>query len=191
MENNLEPEVREKLLRVKAVVLDSVGVVFSSAVYFSTQEGEVLRMRSHTDGQGITFLRGSGIEVAMITSEKSGFLDRLGEKLNNLESVKSGRIPKMAVFVGDEGRDKVRTIESWLTGQNLSFSECAYMGDDVGDYEIMKRVGFRICPSDSADFIKNISEYVTKAKGGDGAIREFADLLLKARGIDVLSLPIK
>ncbi len=191
MENKISEELKIKLEKIKAVVFDSVGVIFSEAVYFHKDEGEVLRLRSHADGQGITLLRGAGFHVSMITSETSGFLEKLGEKFNNLSAVKEGMIVPVDIFIGEAGKSKVPTIEKWLREKNLSFDECAYMGDDIGDYEIMKKVGVAVSPENAQDIIKNISDIVLSKKGGDGAVREFCNILFEIKGIDILSLPIK
>lgn len=187
----MDSNLKEKLQKIKAVVFDSVGVIFSEAVYFHKEEGEVIRLRSHADGQGITLLRGAGFKVSMITSETSGFLEKLGEKFNNLSAVKNGQIEQMQIFTGEEGKNKIITIENWLAKLNLSLEECAYMGDDIGDYEIMKKVGVAVSPDNAQNFIKDISHIVVENRGGDGAVRDFCNILFEAQGIDVYSLPVK
>ncbi len=176
---------------VKAIVFDSVGVIFSEVCGYSATEGEVIRTRSHADGQGISLLRSAGIAVAFITSETTGFLERLGEKLNNLAAVKDGKMQPVTVFVGAQGKDKVATIDTWLTSRQLTFADCAYVGDDVGDADIMKKVGFAAAPANAEKIIKDLAHFVAPRRGGDGAIRDVCNLILETKGIDPLTLTRK
>lgn len=176
---------------IKAIVFDSVGVIFSETVLFGAEEGEKFRVRSHADGQGISLLRSAGIAVAFITSETTGFLEKIGEKLNNLPAVKEGKMDAINVFTGASGKDKSATISSWLSEKGLSFEECAYVGDDVGDYEIMKKVGFAGAPAQAEKIIKDVAHFVASRRGGDGAVRDVCNFILEAKNIDPLSLTRK
>mgnify|MGYP001316147568 FL=1 len=64
----------------------------------------------------------------------------------------------------------------------IPFEEVAYIGDDLNDFEVMKKCGITGCPSDAVDEIKNISDYVSKYKGGEGAVRDFIEWIIKQRG---------
>lgn len=176
---------------IKAVMFDSGGVIFSEQVLFDPERGEVLRMRSHADGQGISLLRDAGLRIAFITSDSNGFLETLGNKLNNLPSVKSGKWEPIAVFTGDKGKDKVATIKTWLAEHDFGLGECAYMGDDIGDYHIMQKVGFRAAPAQAESLIKDMSDFIAERRGGDGAVRDFCSFLLTEKGIDASTLSQK
>ena len=176
--------------KIKAVILDGDGVVFTSQVFFGTH-GEVLKERSFIDGQGISLIRAAGIKVVLVTAEKSKFADVFVEKMNGLDSVKNGKWQPMEVITGVIGKDKVVAVEKWIEKHHLSWDECAYMGDDLGDYAVMEKVAFRACPNGAEKLIKEFSHFVAERDGGKGAIRDLCDFLLKAKGVDSLSLEFR
>jgi 3-deoxy-D-manno-octulosonate 8-phosphate phosphatase (KDO 8-P phosphatase) len=79
-------------------------------------------------------------------------------------------------------RDKIKDFEKILEERNLQASEVAYMGDDLPDLPLLKRVGFSAAPGNAVEAVKNGVDYVTHEKGGNGAVREVVDLLLKTTG---------
>lgn len=180
---------------IKAVVFDADGVIFSGQVLVGLGADnvyqEVFKTRSHIDGQGISLLRAAGLKVAIVTAEKTGFVEALSTKLNNLPSVKSGAWQPIDIFTGQIAKDKVTTIESWLKGLGISWVECAYMGDDVGDFKVMKQVGLPASPAQAEVLIKNISMFVAERRGGDGAVRDFCNFILEAKGVDQTSLTLR
>jgi 3-deoxy-D-manno-octulosonate 8-phosphate phosphatase (KDO 8-P phosphatase) len=181
--------MKEKAKNIKLVALDSLGVLFSEAVMvtpesLTTPAGEHVRMRSHIDGQGISYLRAAGFLVCFISSEKAGFIEALGEKLNNLPSVKNGTWKPLGVFAGDAGKDKVATLTKWAEENGATLGEVAYMGDDIGDLTVFKVVGFKAAPAQAEEPVKAAADFVAKRRGGDGAIRDLANVLMEAQGID-------
>lgn len=173
---------------VRAVAIDSLGVLFGESVLVHPKEGEYLRTRSHIDGQGISFLRAAGLPIAFISSEKSGYLEYLGEKLNNLPSVVSGAWHPIAIFTGEEGKDKVSTLTAWLTTHELTMADCAYMGDDIADLAVFRHVGFSAAPSQAETAVRKAADFVAARRGGDGAVRDLSNVILEARGIDLETL---
>jgi YrbI family 3-deoxy-D-manno-octulosonate 8-phosphate phosphatase len=75
-------------------------------------------------------------------------------------------------------RDKVAAMEIVMKRHSLMWEEVAYIGDDVNDLEVMKRVGFAVTPSDATDENKKVAHYIAKKKGGEGCVRELCDMLL-------------
>lgn len=173
---------------VRAVALDSLGVLFGESVLVHPKEGEYLRTRSHIDGQGISYLRAAGIPIAFISSEKTGYLEYLGEKLNNLPSVVSGAWHPIAIFAGEEGKDKVGTLTAWLASYGLTMADCAYMGDDVADLAVFRHVGFSAAPAQAETAVRNAADFVAARRGGDGAVRDLANGILEAKGLDLETL---
>ena len=182
--------IKSKVKDIKAVVFDGDGVFFTGRVFVGST-GESLKERSYVDGQGVSLLRASGIRIAFVTNEKSGFLENVVDKLNNLPSCKDGRFEVVSIFTNFIGKGKVEVIEGWLEEIGVSWAECAYMGDDLGDYEILKKVGLKTAPAQAEEVIKKICDYVTERVGGDGAIRDVANLILDAKGIDPTTLSLK
>ena len=173
---------------IKAVVFDGIGVFFSECVYIHPEHGERYAMRSHVDGQGISLLRAAGIRVALATSEKIGFTKMMIDKLNSLPSVKEETWYPIELI--DSG-SRVERIGEWLASFGATWDECAYMGDDLGDYEPMKKAGLAAAPVQAEQVIKKIAHYVAPRRGGDGAIRDLCNLILEAKGIDPVTLPLK
>ena len=175
---------------LKAVVFDGDGVLFTGSVFMDAG-GERLKERSFADGQGISMLRAAGIMVAFVSVEATGFLEAVGDKFNNLPSVKSGQWPEVGVFVGAIGQEKTETVGTWLKTRGIDWSECAYMGDDMGDYEILKKAGLSAAPAQAEEIIKKICLFVARRRGGDGAIRDLVNFILDAKGVDVRTLNLR
>ncbi|MFH1714289.1 MAG: HAD hydrolase family protein [Candidatus Nealsonbacteria bacterium] len=187
----MEKGLEEKLKKIKAVVFDGDGVFFSGTVFVSPEKGEALKERSHVDGQGISFLRAIGIRIAIISGEKTGFVEIIGEKLNNLPSVISEEWPEMGIFTGSQGSGKVETIEGWLKEIGVSWQECCVMGDDLSDYDLLQKAGVASAPSQAEEVIKGISDYVALREGGKGAIRDLCNLILEAKEINMNTLKLR
>lgn len=178
---------QNKLKNIKAIAFDADGVLFTGRVFVG-QGGEIMKERSHIDGHGLSLIRSLGIKIVFVTAEKSIFLERVMEKLNSLDSVKNGKWDKIDIFTGEEGKNKVKVVDGWLKNKGISWNECAAMGDDLTDYQLLKASGFAAAPAQAEEEIKKISDYVTKREGGNGAIRDFCNLILNARGVDLISL---
>lgn len=188
-------QILEIAKNIKAVVCDGDGVLFPSWVSMEVGEGGkykvATKIRDHVDGQGISFLRAVDIRAAFITAESDGCAGAIADKLNGLPSVKSGKWKEVACFSGQIGKDKVATIGNWLQENGISWGEVAYMGDDIGDYLIMQKVGLPSAPAQAQDIIKNISLFIADREGGKGAIRSLCNFILSAKGVDVTTLDLK
>lgn len=150
---------------IRWLFTDVDGVLTDAGVYYSAQ-GEELKKFNLRDGMGAERLRKlTDIQIGIITGENSEIVQRRAEKLK-IETV----------FLGI--KDKKAVLTAFLEEQNLGFEHIAYIGDDLNDYDVMKLAGMTACPVDSAPEIKEIARYVCKQKGGDGAFREFCELLI-------------
>ncbi len=179
---------------LKAVVFDADGVIFSGQVFMGVgpdgQYKEMIKARSHIDGQGISLLRSAGLRIAIVTAESS-FAQVLTDKLNNLPSAKSGMWLPIDIFTKQIGTEKTAMIAEWLAKNNISWNECAYMGDDVGDFHIMQKVGLPSAPVQAETLIKDTALFVAERRGGDGAVRDLCNFILEAKGIDQTTLAFK
>jgi len=118
------------------------------------------------DGMGVVRLRKLvGIETGIVTGELSGSVKKRAEKLKIKE-----------LHLGT--KDKVLILNEIIKRKNLKAENISFIGDDLNDLEIMKLVGLTACPSDAIDEIKNISDFVCTNRGGHGAFREFAELII-------------
>jgi len=158
-------EIKKKALKIKLLLTDCDGVLTDGGVYYSAW-GEEMKRFSIRDGMGVTRLRKRvGIETFIITGEDSDIVLRRAEKLKIKE-----------YYPGVQ--DKLAKLKEILKDMNLAPEQIAYIGDDVNDLEIMKNVGLSACPADAISFIKNTADVVVKSKGGYGALRDFAELII-------------
>lgn len=160
-------ELHEKLKKVELFVTDVDGTLTDGGMYYSAN-GEELKRFSTRDGMGFTLLHQAGIQTAILTSENSKIVEARADKLK----IKN-------VFINSQ--NKVDDLLLLAEKLSISLENIAYIGDDVNDIEVMRLAGISACPCDAVSSIKNISGYVCKNKGGYGAVREFADLVLSAQ----------
>jgi 3-deoxy-D-manno-octulosonate 8-phosphate phosphatase (KDO 8-P phosphatase) len=162
------PDVLLRAQGVKVVFFDIDGVWTDGGLFFS-ESGETLK-RFHTlDGQGIKLLQKAGIVPAVITGRDSAPLRR---RLQNLGV-------EHAHF-GTE--DKRPAAEATLKTLGLDWTQAAAMGDDWPDLAVMSRVAFACAPPNAHTEVRARAHYLTRASGGDGAVRELCDLLTVASG---------
>lgn len=160
--------LKEKAEKIKVVITDVDGVLTDTGIYYN-QDGEAFKRFSIRDGMGIERLRKyAGIETIIITGENSGTVKSRAEKLKITE-----------FYLGIKKKEDLLEIIKKKNG--FEEENIAYIGDDSNDYEIMKLVGFTATPNDGMNFIKDIADYVCENKGGYGAFREFAELILSLK----------
>lgn len=163
------PEGGDARLRaIKLVVLDVDGVMTDGGIIVDDDGVESKRFHVH-DGSGVWLLRRAGIETAIISGRD---VKCVAVRARDL------RIPHVI-----QGRhDKVQAFEELRARLGLRAEECAYMGDDVLDVPLLRHVGFGAAPANARPEAKAASRLVTEARGGDGAVRELAEAILKAQG---------
>lgn len=173
--------------------LDADGVLFSGHEYRGGG-GVVLKKRSYIDGQGLSLLRAAGIRIVCITGESVPLLD-IAEKMNALPSAVSGAwLPVEAYVRVSSAEEKARTVEEVAGKHGVALAETAYVGDDLNDFLAMQRVaragGVVAAPLNATRRITEIATVRLTRSGGDGALREFAEMILDARGIDERNLSV-
>jgi 3-deoxy-D-manno-octulosonate 8-phosphate phosphatase (KDO 8-P phosphatase) len=158
----------DKAKDVKLVILDVDGVMTDGRIVID-DNGLEQRNFDIKDGLGVVALQMTGVEVAIITSKKSGSVRHRAEEL------------KIKRF--HEGiRKKTEPYEQMLAEMGIGDAQVAYVGDDLVDLSMMKRVGLPIAVADAVDEVREAALYVTRAPGGRGAVREAAEMILKAQG---------
>ncbi len=168
MKSVLSMVVIEKAKKVKLLITDCDGVLTDGGVYYSIN-GEEMKRFSLRDGMGTERLRKYvNVDTGIVTGENSIIVRRRATKLD---------IKELYLNI----KDKVKCVNEICQKLNLDLSEIAYIGDDTNDLEIMKLVGLSACPSDAISFVKEIADYITENKGGNGAYREFAELIIDAK----------
>jgi 3-deoxy-D-manno-octulosonate 8-phosphate phosphatase (KDO 8-P phosphatase) len=161
----------ETLLRaqdVRVAFFDVDGVLTDGGLYFS-DAGETLKRFNTLDGQGIKLLQRAGITPAVITGRDSAPL-RLRLSALGITHVNFGT------------EDKRPAAEATLAALGLGWAQAAAIGDDWPDLPVMQRCALAVAPAGAHAEVRAVSHHVTQARGGDGAAREFCDLLLVATG---------
>ncbi len=157
--------LNEKLSRIKLLLTDCDGVLTDGGVYYG-ETGEEFKKFDIRDGMGVERLRNfAGVETGIITGELSPSVIKRAEKL---------KITELHLGV----KDKPSVFKEILNRLNLQPEEVVYIGDDTNDLEVMKLAGIGVCPADAISFIKDTAQIICAAKGGEGAFRELAEMII-------------
>ncbi|MEA3286903.1 MAG: HAD hydrolase-like protein [Candidatus Marinimicrobia bacterium] len=160
-------ELKSKAGKIKLVVTDIDGVWTDAKMYY-TGTGEFMKAFSTYDGIATSLLSEAGIPTAIITGEKSPAVAARAKKLKLKD-----------VFLGID--DKLTVFEILLDKYKLTPDQVAYIGDDVNDYTVMQVAGLTASPSSSPAFHLLKPDILLDRVGGDGAFREFADIILASQ----------
>jgi 3-deoxy-D-manno-octulosonate 8-phosphate phosphatase (KDO 8-P phosphatase) len=192
-EGRMNSQLRNIARKIKVFFCDSDGVLFPNTVLMGAPYKA--KYRSYYDGLGLLFLRELGIRIVFITNEKgesASALRETVEKLNSLPSSKPQKADGWEPIVLYEGRNsakKLETAKEFLSENEFTFAESAYMGDDLIDAPLLKAVALPAAPAQAEKAIRDICLFVSEREGGAGAIRDFANMIVEARGIDPFTLP--
>ncbi|HIJ87251.1 MAG TPA: phenylphosphate carboxylase subunit delta [Desulfuromonadales bacterium] len=159
----------DRLSDIRLLLLDVDGVMTDGSIIYDGNGLETKKFNVK-DGHGIKMLQRHGIEVGIITGRTSLVVDIRARELG-IELVYQGALQKLESYINV----KLRT--------GFTDSQIAYMGDDVIDVPVMRRVIFAAAPADGLLEARNVAHYVTSSAGGRGAVREVCDLILKGRGL--------
>jgi 3-deoxy-D-manno-octulosonate 8-phosphate phosphatase (KDO 8-P phosphatase) len=166
--SNPETEIAERARRIKLLLMDCDGVMTDGRLWLTT-DGDEQKAFHARDGQGISLLHQAGLQTGIITGRRSAAVQRRAKDL------------KMS-YVRQYAKDKVKALEEILAEADVTADECGFIGDDVSDIPVMNRVGFPVAVADAVEDTKQAAHYITALKGGQGAVREVCDLILKAQG---------
>ncbi len=164
---------KEAIDKIKLMVMDVDGTLTDGKVYMGA-DGELMKAFNVKDGHAIYCFKNFGVIPAVITGRKSKIVEMRCKELR-IEHIYQGVSNKI------EKLEELLSKLSAETGEEYNFENVAYAGDDIIDLECMKRCGIAVCPSDAVDEVKAVSHFVSTKKGGDGAIREFYDLLKRTK----------
>ena len=161
-------KIRRKAQRIKLLLLDVDGVLSDGRIVVDN-EGEEMKYFDARDGHGIRLLARAGIEVGLLTGRYSRVVSHRARDLGI-------RMVYQKVF------NKVDVYQKIKRRKRLTDQEVAYVGDDIVDLPVLRRVGLSIAVRDAWEGLKNKVDYVTERKGGRGAVREVVEMLLHAQG---------
>ncbi|MDP1677924.1 MAG: HAD-IIIA family hydrolase [Bacteroidota bacterium] len=168
-----------KLKKIKLLATDVDGVLTDAGAYYS-EDGIELKKFNIRDGMGIVLLRKAGYKIAFVTTENTKIVEKRAERLQ-VDDLIQGSYNKM------------EALEKLLQKYSLKWEEIAFIGDDINDIPVLKKVGFSAAPANATAINKKIADFVTKSDGGHGAVREVCDLLLdlKWKGESITDLWLK
>lgn len=149
---------------IQLLITDVDGVLTDAGMYYGP-DGELMKKFSTRDGMGAHLWVKAGRQIAIVTGEKSPIVLRRAEKL---------RISEVHLGISD----KKSVVLGIMKEHNLAPHQVAFIGDDVNDLEAMGEVGIVACPADAQPSVRAIAQFVCRARGGEGCLREFIDHLL-------------
>ena len=155
------------LKKIRLVATDVDGVLTDGGLYYS-DSGEQIKKFNAWDGLGLVLLKQAGLMTAIITMEQTQLVAVRAAKLG-ISEIHQGVMDKLAV------------LNELSMKHGIQLEEMAYMGDDLTDVLALRAVGFSAAPANAREPVRKNVQYVCKAKGGEGAVREVADLILAAQ----------
>lgn len=160
--------VMESAKKIKLLLLDVDGVLTDGRLYYGNS-GEEMKAFNIQDGLGIKLLQQGNVQVGIITGRVSALLQRRADELG-ISPVVQGR------------EDKLTALNELLQTMDISLDEIAFMGDDLPDLAVIRRVGLGITPANGSATLAQQAHWQTTLRGGDGAVREVAEMILGAQG---------
>lgn len=159
---------KEDIAHTEAFVFDVDGVMTDGGI-IPTPEGDFIRRYNAKDGYALAYAIRMGYKVCIITGGRGSTLEHrlrmLGIKRYYTDCM-----------------DKITAMNEFFTDEGLDPANVIYMGDDIPDLECMRAVGIPVCPSDAASEVIEASRYISEFKGGEGAVRDIVEQVLRARG---------
>jgi 3-deoxy-D-manno-octulosonate 8-phosphate phosphatase (KDO 8-P phosphatase) len=169
---NLNPDVRARAAKVKLLLMDVDGVMTNGKLYnVPDSQGNMVETKGFDsqDGISLQWMQWKGIQTGVISGRESA------------ATVERARQVKMT-YVYQGHIEKIPILEEIIAKANLTSDQVAYMGDDLTDLVVMRRVGLAVAVANARPEVKRAAHYVTAASGGNGAVREVAEMILEACG---------
>ena len=160
--------IYDRARNIRVAAFDVDGVLTDGTLYYA-DSGEELKAFDVRDGHGLKMLKDSGVTLAIITSRSSRALE-----------ARASNLGIDLLFQG--AADKLTAFQELLGRCGAGAEACAYSGDDVVDLPVLKRCGLAVAVAGSPALVRRHAHYVTRARGGGGAVREICELILHARG---------
>jgi 3-deoxy-D-manno-octulosonate 8-phosphate phosphatase (KDO 8-P phosphatase) len=167
-----DPQVRARAAKVKLLLMDVDGVLTNGKLYhFPDRDGNMVETKGFDsqDGIALQWMQWKGLRTGVISGRES------------LGTAERARQVKMN-YVYQGHIEKIPILEKIMADGDLTADEIAYMGDDLTDVVVMRRVGLAIAVANARPEVKRAAHYVTEGSGGDGAVREAIELILDAQG---------
>lgn len=162
-----ESELNKFASKIEAAIFDVDGVMTDGGMIFD-EEGKEYKVFNAKDGQGLVMLNRAGVKTVIITAKESYMVQKRFEALGFTR-----------IYQGQ--KNKEHALEEVVDDYELKFDQIAYMGDDLPDLGVLRRVGLPCCPKDAVPEVVKVCRFVSSKDGGRGAVRELCDLILKNR----------
>ncbi|MFC1479761.1 KdsC family phosphatase [Planctomycetota bacterium] len=159
---------QDRLAQIRLVVMDVDGVLTDGTLYFM-KDGSSIKAFNAYDGAGIVHLHNSGIQTAIISGRESPEIN-----------VRAGELGIQYIYTGIDS--KLPVFETILDKTDIKHEEAAYIGDDLADIPPMRASGVSFAPPNSVPEVQETADIVLTRRGGQGAVREAAEMILKASG---------
>lgn len=160
-------DIQERAAKIKLLLLDVDGVLTDGKIILSAS-GHETKNFDVQDGLGILFLKKAGLKCAIITA-----------RLSRVVKIRARQIGIDRVY---ENHYKIESLEGIKRRFKVNDDEICFIGDDFIDISILKRAGLSVCVPNGVDEVKGVAHYITGRRGGEGAVREVCELILKAQG---------
>ncbi len=163
-------QVKKIAAKIKLLILDVDGVLTNNTLYIN-DKGEEAKRFNVSDGMGIYSALRAGLEIALISGRKSKATEfrALDLKIKH-------------VYLGVT--NKIKAYQKLKRNLRLSDEQIAYMGDDILDVPVLKKVALPMCVKDANSVAKRFAKFMTKARGGEGAVREVIDMILESKRVN-------
>jgi 3-deoxy-D-manno-octulosonate 8-phosphate phosphatase (KDO 8-P phosphatase) len=168
MNGMIDAVLQEKIKPVRVLILDVDGVLTNGEIIVD-DAGRETKHFNVRDGHGLRMLMRCEVEVVLLTGRTSQVVNHRALDLG-ISEVYQGVWNKLEVF------------EEILRKKNITAAETAFVGDDVVDVPVLRRTGFSATVADASADLKNVVDFITEHKGGQGAVREICELILKVKG---------
>lgn len=168
----MDPKIQERAAKIRLLLMDVDGVLTDGLLYnIPGPGGEYIETKGFNaqDGIALQWLAWNGIQTGVISGRVSKALD-----------VRAAQVGMTYIYQGHI--EKVPILEEIMKKSGLDLIEVAYAGDDLTDVPILRRVGLAFAPADARAEVKRRAHHITTSGGGAGAVREMAEILLRARG---------
>jgi 3-deoxy-D-manno-octulosonate 8-phosphate phosphatase (KDO 8-P phosphatase) len=166
MATRISPGLRARLVKVEWLLCDVDGVLTDASVFIGG--GSELKRFDIRDGLGLVLLRRAGLKVGWVSSRTSAATTQRAQELK-------------IDFLQQVQGSKLAAVEAMLAPNGLTWDRVCYVGDDLVDLAVLKRAGVAVAVADGVPEARAAADYVTRAAGGHGAVREVVELILKAQ----------
>ena len=159
--------MKEDLQQIKLIIMDVDGILTDGRIIMG--KDDELKFFDVHDGMGITMAKRSGLKVGIITSRTSEAVEKRAKEL------------KMDYII-QGSKNKLKSLNEIIKVENINYQNVCYIGDDIIDIPLFRKVGFSATVNDAPDYVKSEVSYISNKLGGRGAVRDIIEYILKCKG---------